>query len=56
MKLVTGNSNLKLARDISKYVDFQNAKFEDVSQTYKSVNGEDVVLDFVKYTVDIKDY
>ena len=47
---------VKTYDDISKYVDFQNAKFEDISQTYKSVSGEDVVLDFVKYTVDIKDY
>ena len=47
---------VKTYDNISKYVDFQNATFEDISQTYVSASGEDVNLDFVKYTVDIKDY
>ena len=42
--------------DISTYVDFANATFEDVIQSYTGVNGETIDMDFVKYTVDIKDY
>ena len=52
MKLVTGNSNLKLARDISKYVDLELSncdvkRFADNEifvEMKENVRGEDVFV------------
>lgn len=42
--------------DINEYVDYSSSVFEDIINIYPNRDGEDVEVEHIKFTIDIKDY
>ena len=42
--------------DIHDYVDYSSSVFEDIINIYQNTKGEDIEVEHIKFTIDIKDY